>query len=55
MQQPAQLGRLAGGGNLAEGIEPGIEQAPLANGAVGNFSGQGPVGAFKGMALQFPL
>ena len=37
VQQPAQLGRLAGGWHLAEGIEPGIEQAPLADGAVGKF------------------
>jgi hypothetical protein len=55
VQQPAQLGGLASGGHLAKGIKPAVEQAPLADGAVGQLGGQGAVGAFEGMALQLTL
>ena len=37
------------------GIHPGIEQAALADGAIGQFGGQGPIGAGQRLAVQFPL
>ena len=55
MQQPAQFGRLALRRYLAELVEPGIKQAPLTNGPIGQLRGQGPVLATQGLALQFPL
>ena len=55
MQEPPQLGRLLLGRHLAEGIQPSVEQSPLADGAVGQLRGQGAIGPFDGGALQLPL
>ena len=43
VQEPAQLGGLTLGGELAQLIEPGIKAAALADGPIGELGGQGPV------------
>ena len=55
MQQPAQLRRLAFRRHLAQLIEPGVEPAPLADGAVGQLGGQGPIERAERRAPQLPL
>ena len=55
MQQPAQLRRLLLGRHLAETVKPGIQPLTLANGAVGNFSGQATISTIEPVAAQGPF
>jgi len=55
MQQPAELGRLPIGRHSPLGGDPGIEQGPLADGAVGQICRQGAIPGRQGGALQGPV
>ena len=55
MQQPAQTGWLAVGLEPAVGIDPGIEQKPLADGPVGQFGGQSAIEGRQVGFRQFPF
>ena len=55
VKQPAQSGRLTLGRHPAIGINPGIEQQALANGAVGQLRGQTAIGSHQSGASQLPL
>ena len=55
MKQPAQGWGLALGDHPGMGIDPGIQQAPLANGAIGQLGDQPPVQGRERSLSQLPL
>jgi hypothetical protein len=55
MEQPTQTRRLAMGRHPAVGIDPGIEQQPLADGAIGQLCGQAAIGPRQPGASQLSL
>ena len=55
VQEPAELGGLALGGNPSVGGDPAIEEGPLADGPVGQIGGQGPIPGGQAAVLEGPL